>query len=209
MTDRLAPRRARRHSVRGLMKIRVTTQPDWSKVGEHAHLVQFYEDESVLIPQLGRYIGTALVAGDAAIVVSTEPIRHQVAAHLAGRGLDVAVARSQGRYFDADAATMLRQIMRAGMPDAGRFERLAGRLIDRATAGGRRVAVFGMMVHVLCGRGRIDAAIRLDELWNQLARQRALTLACAYRMSRFSNTRDAAPFVRICSQHSHVFSASR
>ena len=46
---------------RGLMKIRVTTQPDWSKVGEHAHLVQFYEDESVLIPRLGRYVGTARI----------------------------------------------------------------------------------------------------------------------------------------------------
>lgn len=191
------------------MKIPVSTQPDWSRVGEHAHLVQFYEDESVLIPLLSRFIGTALVAGDAAIMVSTEAVRRRVAAHLDGRGLDVSVARSQDRYFERDAATMLRQISRHGMPDAGRFGRLAGALVERAAAGGRRVAVVGTMVDVLCGRGRTEAAIRLEELWNELAHEHAFTLACAYRMNRFSNARDAAPFVRICSQHSHVFSASR
>jgi hypothetical protein len=191
------------------MKVAIRNQPDWSKVGEHAHLVQFYEDESALVPLLSRYVGTALVAGDAAIVVTTETVRVKVAEHLAGHGFDVAVARAQDRYFDFDAAATLRRILRDGVPDAGRFNQLIEPLLDRAASRGRRVVVFGSMVDVLCGKGQFDAAIRLEELWNEAARQHPFSLACGYRMSRFSNARHAAPFVRICSQHSHVFSAGR
>jgi hypothetical protein len=189
------------------MKMPLTTQPDWSRVDDHAHLVQFYEDEAALVPLLSRYVGTALVAGDAAIVVSTQSVRAKVAEHRAGRGFDVAIARAQDRYVDLDAAATLRQIVRHGAPDAVRFNAIIDPLIGRAAEGGRRVAVFGSMVDVLCGKGQFDAALRLEELWNEQARKRVFTLACGYRMNRFSHARHAAPFVRICSQHSHVFSA--
>jgi hypothetical protein len=191
------------------MKAALRNQPQWSKVSDHAHFVQFYEDEAALVPLLSRYVGTALVAGDAAIVVAPDSLRGKVAAHLASHGLDVAVARAQDRYFDLDAAASLRRIVRNGAPDAVRFSAFSERLIERAAGSGRRVAVFGSMVDLLCAQGQIEAAIRLEELWNELARRRAFTLACGYRMSRFSNARHAAPFVRICSQHSHVFSAGR
>jgi energy-converting hydrogenase Eha subunit C len=190
------------------MNLRPGNQPDWSKVGVHAHLVQFYENEAALVPLLSRYVGTALVTGDAAIVVSTRPVRVKVAEHLAERGFDVAVARAQDRYFDLDAAATLRQIVCDGTPDPVRFKAVVEPLIDRAAGAGRRTALFGSMVDLLCAKGQIDAAIRLEELWNELGRKRAFTLACGYRMSRFSNAGHAAPFVRICSQHSHVFSAS-
>jgi DcmR-like sensory protein len=191
------------------MKVQAGKQPDWSKVGDHAHLVQFYEDEAALVPLLSRYIGTALVGGDAAVVVTTAAVRTKVADHLAGRGFDVAVARAQNRYFDLDAVATMRQILRGGVPDKDRFNRVVEPLIVRAAGSGRQVSAFGSMVDVLCSKGQIDAAIQLEELWNQLARKHPFTLACAYRMSRFSNARHAAPFVRICSQHSHVFSAGR
>jgi MEDS: MEthanogen/methylotroph, DcmR Sensory domain len=191
------------------MKGALSNQPEWSKVSDHAHFVQFYEDEAALVPLLSRYVGSALVAADAAIVVAPESLRERIAGHLAGLGLDVAVARAQDRYLDLDAAASLRHIVRDGAPEAARFIAFAERLIDRAAGVGRRVAVFGSMVDLLCAQGEIEAAIRLEELWNELARRRAFTLACGYRMSRFSNARHAAPFVRICSQHSHVFSAGR
>jgi hypothetical protein len=190
------------------MKAAVRPQTDWSQTREQTHLVQFYEDEAALVPLLGRYVGTALISGDAAIVVTTDQLRKRLAKHLHDQGFDLTVPRSQKRYFDLDAAATLRRIMPGGSPDEVLFERVVGQLVDRAAARGRRVVVFGMMVDLLCATGRIDAAIRLEELWNELARHQRFTLACAYRMNRFSTGRDAAQFVRICSQHSHVFSAA-
>src|SRR5207253_445514 len=135
--------------------------------------------EAALVPLLGRYVGTALISGDAAIVVTTEHLRNTLAKHLHEQGFDLTVPRSQNRYFDLDAAGTLRQILRAGWPDEVLFERILGPLIDRAAARGRRVMVFGTMVDLLCATDRIDSAIRLEELWNELARHQRFTLACA------------------------------
>jgi hypothetical protein len=101
---------------------------------------------------------------------------------------------------------MLGQIVRAGWPDAVRFRDVVGTLLERASAGGRRIVVFGDMVSLLWTEGNTEAAIRLEELWNEQASKSAFTLCCAYPMAGFSNARHAAPFLKICSQHSHVFS---
>jgi hypothetical protein len=181
-------------------------QPDWSHVGDGAHFVQFYQDESTLIPLLGRFIGTALVTGDSALVVGSVVVRDGLASHLLNNGYDVEVARRQGRYTACDSRETLRRIVRAGWLDAVRFRETVGALLDEATAGGRRVAVFGDMVAQLWADGNHEAAIRLEELWNDIASQYGFSLCCAYPMSGFSDARHAAPFLKICSQHSHVFS---
>jgi len=185
----------------------VRHQPDWSSVGTDTHFVQFYDNDAALVPLLSRYVGTSLVAGDAAIVLAGEALREKVAEHLRQMGYNVAVARAQHRYFDLDAAATLPQIIAADWPNAVRFERIVGRLLDAATAGGRRVVVYGDMVALLWAKGQTEAAIYLEELWNELAQKRPFTLGCAYPMSQFSHAQHAAPFVRICSQHSRVFSA--
>ena len=86
-------------------------------------------------------------------------------------------------------------------------------ILDRASAAvGRsrtRVAVFGEMVALLWARGNPAAALRLEELWNSLARTHAFSLCCAYPMKGFTSQQDAAAFMKICAQHSHVFPAER
>ena len=49
-----------------------------------------------------------------------------------------------------------------------------------------------------------DAAIKLEQLWNDLARQHAFFLRCAYPITSFRHTAHAAPFLNICSEHSAV-----
>ncbi|HET6314394.1 MAG TPA: hypothetical protein VFH60_11200, partial [Chloroflexia bacterium] len=39
------------------------------------HAVQFYDDDHFLLDALGRFVGSALEAGDAAIVIATEAHR--------------------------------------------------------------------------------------------------------------------------------------
>ena len=40
-----------------------------------AHSVQFYDDDAYLLDELGRFIGSALDAGDAGIVIATQAHR--------------------------------------------------------------------------------------------------------------------------------------
>ncbi len=73
-----------------------------------------------------------------------------------------------------------------------------------------RLAAFGEMVALLCSANQFAQAIALEELWNELAAVQAFSLFCAYPMSLFKTDADAAArFMKICAQHSHVFSADR
>jgi DNA-binding NarL/FixJ family response regulator len=60
------------------------------------------------------------------------------------------------------------------------------------------------MVALLWAEGNIDAAIRLEQLWNDLARRHAFSLHCAYPITGFHDKTHEAPFLKICSEHSAV-----
>jgi hypothetical protein len=186
--------------------------PDWTLLGDRAHGVQFYEDDATLIELLSRFVGSALVSGDSAVVIATARHRVLLDQRLQSRGLDPSVAQAQSRYIALDAAATLLRFTRQGRPDPALFADAMGPVLDQAAraAGGRgRIAAFGEMVALLWADGKIDAALRLEELWNELAHVHPFSLCCAYPMSGFRGNPHAAPFLKICAQHSHVFSAER
>jgi hypothetical protein len=180
---------------------------DWSSVGPGAHAVQFYSSDGHLLDLLTRFVGTALIGGDAALVIATRAHRDGLTKRLRGRGFDVSVPRDEGRYLALDAAATLAKFTREGRLDRQLFRQLIGDAVARfaAAASGRRIAAFGEMVALLWAAGRHESAIQLEQFWNELAREHAFSLCCAYPMHGFGN-RHAAPFMKICAQHTHVFS---
>jgi signal transduction histidine kinase len=181
---------------------------DVSHSGPCAHAVQFYDDDAFLLDELSRFIGAALAAGEAGIVVATREHREGLAQRLRQRGVDVAHAVEQGRYVALDAAETLSKFTRDGRPDRAVFSDVIGGVLASATsaAGGerRRVAVFGEMVALLWAEGKADVALQLEELWNELAQAHSFDLLCAYPMSFFTQSVDGAPLGRICETHSRV-----
>jgi len=180
----------------------------WADHQTPAHVVQFYGDDGFLFDELSRFIGTALGAGEAALVIASKEHRDGLARRLKIWGLDTAWAMAQGRYVALDAAETLAKFMVDGWPDVARFAEVVGGLIERvrAASGGeaRRVAAFGEMVALLWMEGNADAAIRLEELWNDLARTHAFSLRCAYPMSSFCREEHGDLLLKICAEHSAV-----
>jgi signal transduction histidine kinase len=171
------------------------------------HSVQFYADDSFLLDGLSRFIGTALGAGDAAIVVATAAHREALERRLQARGLSTAKSIRQGRYIVLDAAETLQKFMVEGFPDAARFREVLSRVVMRARAAvgtGARVVAFGEMVALLWADGKYDAAIRLEQLWNELGKEHSFFLHCAYPIKSFSQDHHSEPFLKICSEHSDV-----
>lgn len=187
------------------------TLANWQDAGAQAHVVQFYERDEFLISEVSRFIGTALGAGDAGIVIATKQHRDGISRQLASNGLNTSVATAQGRYVALDAADLLAKFMVAGQPDAERFRKLLGEIIERARKSvgceGARVVAFGEMVALLWADGKKDAAIRLEQLWNALAETHAFSLRCAYPIRSFSKRDYSEPFQKICSEHSSVVPA--
>lgn len=187
------------------------TLQTWHDSDQQAHVVQFYENDAYLADEVGRFIGMALGAGDAAIVIATKTHREQIEKRLEARGLDVARAAAEGRYFPLDAAETLAKFMTAGMPDSKRFSEVMGEAVSRAAQAScnkkSRVAAFGEMVALLWAEGKHDAALRLEQFWNTLAETHSFSLRCAYPMNGFAGRDDSEPFLKICAEHSSVVPA--
>lgn len=69
---------------------------------------------------------------------------------------------------------------------------------------GGRVTIIGEMVALLWAAERVDATIKLEHLWNGLARTHSFHLRCAYPASGFQGERMGEAYTSICAQHSAI-----
>jgi PAS domain-containing protein len=180
----------------------------WRESDQQAHIVQFCEDDSFLVSEVSRLVGTAIGAGDCAVIIATKAHREAIAHRLATNGLNTAVAIRQGRFVSLDAAETLAKFMSAGEPDPEQFTAVIGDVFVRAKkATGRenaRLAAFGEMVALLWAEGKKEAAIRLEQLWNSLAETHTFALHCAYPIKGFSRSDSSELFSEICAEHTSV-----
>jgi len=106
----------------------------WSRHGEHHHGVQFYSQDKFLLEELSAYVGNALQAGDAAVVVATEQHRDSLLPWLTARGLDIAALLEEGRLVSLDAEQVLATFMSDGWPNEKRFNEVVGEIVAKALA---------------------------------------------------------------------------
>jgi DNA-binding NarL/FixJ family response regulator len=175
-----------------------------------SHEVLFYSDDTVLLDRVTHFIALALKAGDAAIVLATKSHRDSLLQRLKAEGVDADGALQEGTYISLDATDALSAIMVNGMPDPVRFfERIGGSIEAAARAAKSkepRIVVFGEAVALLHAEGNVDAAIRFEQLGNDLPKTHKVDILCAYSLSSFLNEEDEHVFQSICAQHSAVYS---
>lgn len=174
------------------------------------HGVQIYNSVRELAESVSVYLAAGLEAGEPVVVVARPKSWETFAGALARGGWDPAVAEERGMLTLADAGTSLADSMEGDRVSASRFRKVIGDLLDDAAGRhpGARIRVFGEMVDILCLRGQPDAALELEELWNDLARTRNFALLCGYRLDVFDPAAQTTALPGVCDSHSHVRPAS-
>ena len=174
------------------------------------HEAGFYSDDASLLDGFTQFIGAALKAGNAVIVVATESCRDRLLPRLQAHGLDIGAAIEQGRYISLDAAGTLSTFMVNDQPDPVRFSKVAGDLImgaAKAAKGERpRVAACGECAPLLWAQGNAEAAVRLEHLWDEIAKTYNVDVFCGYTLGSVQGGMDSQIFQRICAEHSAVHS---
>jgi len=174
------------------------------------HEILFYSDDVVLLDSLTRFIATALRAGNPAIVIATKSHLDCLHQALKAEGLDVDGASQQGTYIALDEAHSFYAIMVDGLPVPARFFATLGGLMEAATKAASaehpRVSFCGEGIGLLWAEGKTDAAIRLEQLCNDLAKKHEIDMLCLYPSSSSDGKEDQDSFKRVCEEHSAVHS---
>ena len=173
------------------------------------HAVRIYRDERELVGPVASELAEGFAAGEPAVVVASAAHRRLFAEELERLGWNAGALEETGRLTTADAEGTLAGLLEDAGPSRQRFHALVGGLLGRAEAAhpGRTVRVFGEMVDLLAGRGRHEAALALEELWDELAARRRFSLLCAYRLDVFDPGAQTGILPAVCRAHDHVVPA--
>jgi DNA-binding NarL/FixJ family response regulator len=174
------------------------------------HEVGFYADDRRLLDDVTQFIGAALSAGNAAVVVATESHRNSLLPRLQVQGMDIGAAIEQGRYISLDATDALSTFMVDDRLDPVRFVEAFSNLIATAARAANgvhpRVVVFGEATHLLWTRGNVQAVIEDEKLCNELTKIYDVDFLCGYSVGSVHGEMEAHIFQQICTQHSAVHS---
>ncbi len=159
------------------------------------HRVQFYDRDDSLTEAVVAFVRDAYASGEPSLVIATEPHRAAFEKWLRAGGMDPGQPADGDRPAAAvrfvDADRLLEEFMVDSMPDPARFARAVGEALDETAASATgQVRAYGEMVDVLWRQGNARAALRLEELFNELQGRRPFSLVCAYGMDGLSSDPD-------------------
>jgi hypothetical protein len=167
------------------------------------HCVQFYEDESLVIKNVAYLTDKSLETGAAAVLIGTPAHLLAIEQCLTTSASELTHAREAGRFIPLNAAETLANLLSDGVPDKARFDHSVGQIVRRAGAScpSGFVFAFGEMVALLCAAKKPGSALRLEQLWNELAKAYRFSLYCAYPLDLFADEADLNALFEICSEH--------
>lgn len=188
----------------------VFTPPFQDKGVARRHEAGFYSGDDSFLGEFTRFIVNALTAGKAVIVIATESHRNRLLLRFRVHGLDIDAAIEKGRYIPLDAPEVLSTFMVNGVLDPVRFQKVAGDLIVETSKSVNgetaRIAACGECAPLLWVQGNMEAAIRLEHLWDELAITHKLDVLCGYSLNSFQGGMGSYAFEKICSAHSAIHS---
>jgi len=175
---------------------------------EHSHAVHFYSDGPEMAAHVATFIQDGIQAGGTVLTIATKERRDGFAQHLRRAYPDFEGRMTYCPPIGLDADEVLSTLLVDNRPDRSRFFATMDRVFATPVRTGRPIRVFGEMVTRLWQMGQPQAAIELEDLWNELAQRYTFTLLCAYPLNLFVE-RDHQRFLDTCATHSQIFFPSR
>ena len=148
--------------------------------------LQLYGTDVFLVDAVVTFFDNALEAGDSIIACSAIcPHRHAFDLELRARGLDVdALIVARPIFGRSTRTTALEAILLDGMPDRDKFMTLLDPMLERglAAASGSppQVTIFGEIALILCANRQFDAMLRLEQIADEAAASRPMSILCGY-----------------------------
>jgi DNA-binding NarL/FixJ family response regulator len=174
-------------------------------LASHRHDLVFCSSDAVLVAAFSRFVGGALDRGNAVIVLLTDAHERSLQRTLQASQVDLALAIRQQRYVTVSITELLAKVMVNGCPDPTRFVNAAEELLTevaRRAGQHAEIAACGECSPTVWANGQVEAAIQLEQLWDDIAESRQMDILCAYPLAARD---ESVPAVRrLCAEHTAV-----
>ena len=168
------------------------------------HPCHFYSDDAAFATTVASFLAPAFREGQAVVAFGTPAHLDAIEKRLKRDGHDVAVAKNSGQYQTFDAQTALEALVVGELPVQDVFDEVIGSRVGQAAREFGAVRAFGEIVSLLWRDGKRQAALRLEEMWNEAIGLHPLSLLCGYNVRSFTSAHDAAGVTGIISAHTGV-----
>lgn len=169
------------------------------------HYVRFYPDDQSIVAGYAAFVRDALVSGEAVLVVVTPIHRQALLALLEAKGVETGAAIEAERFLLIDSLQLVEEIFVNDhlVPDClARSRAVIERLMNANP--GARVCACGEIAPILLARGKTEAAMRVERVWDELSRLYDLEIFCGYVLDDSRLTQDAPIYRQICAEHAFV-----
>ena len=163
-------------------------------------------DERHLVQNVCRYFADGLLLEEGIVAVTTPKHRAGFIRGLSAMGVDMEAAQAQDRALFFDAAETLATLTPHGgsgilraLPKSSAAYRTAPGQAAKGPSGST-----GETVGLLWLDGKIDEAIRLEELWNRFLETANVTLLCGYAIDVFSDNFHMEGLDAVLCAHTHL-----
>jgi len=146
------------------------------------HALHLYEEDTMLATTAASFLEPAFSNEQAVIAIATRPHLAAIEQRFRTSGHDVDGARRTGRYVALDAEKLLPKLMHNGLPSKRAFDSIVAGPVGALAAEYGQVRAFGEVVNLLWREGKRTAALKLEDLWNELLRYQPLSVICGYRL---------------------------
>ncbi len=171
------------------------------------HVVQFFQDESALYEQAGRFLWAGLLDAETVVIIAKPVHGDLLRQYLAERANRADRADAIRHVTVVDATVLLQRAMPGGYLDQPALLAALQPILAQARAASPsgRVRAYGELVDLLVARGQADAALALEHLWHDILHgDPAYSLWCGYTLDHFRGSHLAPSFLDICQVHTDL-----
>ncbi len=170
------------------------------------HFAQIHRDREALSESVYAFLEGGIRRGDSVIVIADADLRDGLLDRLSRNKIHPKAAAHSGQLEVLDATKVMAGWFKpeTGVPEWARFRATLVPIVSRALPFGRGLRIFTEMSSMLWIAGNTEGAIRIEELWNDLARLHSFSLYCGYALDTHREESYTGPLEDIADAHSDI-----
>jgi len=192
----------------------IQTASDWksdfSRNTGKQHLVHFADSLHSLVSTVEIFSAAGLRLGEAVLFAAIPAHAEAFRSHMRAKDIPLDEAEKEGRMVFLDAEELLAGFYGPQGLTYEAFRAVVTKVLDETqTRGFPRVRIYGEIVHLLWSRGEPEIAVKLEEFWNRLSRERKFLLFCGYIINDLPTDNHSSSFLEVCGSHQKMIIPDR